>query len=435
MQRKKVELAAAGTRPDTWNEAQMSDSYDAGSAIGDLADITCPVGSLCRNLPRYVRNPPIEAVVFAWGVNEDGQLGLLGDGNVPTPKVVDTLLGVQWQGRSFGCDPLVAGSRNSLALDAEGGVWSWGWNARGTLGHGHRGLEAKPHRIQALAGERIVQVSVNGWHCLALNSTGQMFSWGGNEYMQCGMDADKRDIVTPVMCLPQLKVKMVACGGMHSLALAENGDVWTWGEPWGDFSMTVEGVSDIAAIAVGAFHNMALTNRGEVLTWGTNDYGQLGNGTTMYQTSLLVLTWGTNDYGQLGNGTTMYQTKPISLGGTHSVALTSKGRVFIWGRGSYGRLGLGSLKDSFHPVELFMPDTYSVFITASRTPDDNCTSSLILKTEAMVSMNKVSPIIKALDKAIQNLESTMIAEGICDPDQARDPLSTHPTGLGQKGGN
>lgn len=32
------------------------------------------VGYLCRALPQYVQRPPIEAVVFGWGVNEDGQL-------------------------------------------------------------------------------------------------------------------------------------------------------------------------------------------------------------------------------------------------------------------------------------------------------------------------------------------------------------------------
>ena len=32
------------------------------------------VGYLCRQLPPYVQQPPIEAVIFGWGVNEDGQL-------------------------------------------------------------------------------------------------------------------------------------------------------------------------------------------------------------------------------------------------------------------------------------------------------------------------------------------------------------------------
>ena len=55
------------------------------------------VGSLCDNLPAYVYDPPIETVVFAWGVNEDGQLGLesagAGGGNVLAPKVVEACLG------------------------------------------------------------------------------------------------------------------------------------------------------------------------------------------------------------------------------------------------------------------------------------------------------------------------------------------------------
>ena len=55
------------------------------------------MGSLCDNLPAYVYDPPIETVVFAWGVNEDGQLGLesagAGGGNVLAPKVVEACLG------------------------------------------------------------------------------------------------------------------------------------------------------------------------------------------------------------------------------------------------------------------------------------------------------------------------------------------------------
>lgn len=53
-------------------------------------------------------------------------------------------------------------------------VWSWGWNDRGTLGHGHRGCEFKPKRVSALRGVRIHQVAVNGWHCLALSEAGQV---------------------------------------------------------------------------------------------------------------------------------------------------------------------------------------------------------------------------------------------------------------------
>lgn len=42
--------------------------------------------------------------------------------------------------------------------------------------------------------------------------------------------------------------------------------VWTWGEPWGEFSMELDrsprevpDAVDVAKIACGAFHNLALT--------------------------------------------------------------------------------------------------------------------------------------------------------------------------------
>lgn len=116
-------------------------------------------------------------------------------------QVVDTLLGLQFSGRTFLRTPLVAGSRNTLAIDAAGGLWSWGWNERGTLGHGHHSPEHKPRRIAALRGVRVVQTALGGWHCLALSETGHMYAWGGNEYMQCGVPRDQkdgRDIVTPI---------------------------------------------------------------------------------------------------------------------------------------------------------------------------------------------------------------------------------------------
>lgn len=54
-----------------------------------------------------------------------------------------------------------------------------------------------------------LQTAIGGWHCLALDDAGQMFAWGGNEYFQCGDEPDKRDIVTPALCLPDLRVKQV----------------------------------------------------------------------------------------------------------------------------------------------------------------------------------------------------------------------------------
>ena len=95
-------------------------------------------GILLADQPSYCTSPPIEVVIFGWGVTEDGQLGLDTAEDVPRPSVVESLLGTSFSGFSFNRKPLVAGSRHTLAVTDEGRVLSWGWNDRGTLGLGHR---------------------------------------------------------------------------------------------------------------------------------------------------------------------------------------------------------------------------------------------------------------------------------------------------------
>jgi len=363
-------------------------------------------------LPAFTYNPPIETVAFGWGVNEDGQLGLIEHGNIHTPKVIEGLLGTKFRGRAFAHTPIVAGSRNTMAVTADGQVYSWGWNDRATLGQGHQEHVAKPRKVMGMAGVQIVQVALGGWHALAVDSRGQCWAWGGNEYNQCDAGPGLRDILEPRKCIANIKVVQVDAGGMHSVALTDTGHIWMWGEPWGDFSMTINrepsrlDISSktkdtiVVKVACGAFHNLALTANGNVYSWGINDYGQLGNGTTSNSTVPLLIeeglypdvkvadiaaggwhslaitehgevyVWGRGEYGRLGlggkNGASRLRPTKVegmeghrvveaSCGGTHTLVVTDEGRMFVWGRGSFGRLGTGTEKDYFSPVEVMLP--------------------------------------------------------------------------------
>jgi alpha-tubulin suppressor-like RCC1 family protein len=62
-------------------------------------------------------------------------------------------------------------------------------------------------------------------------------------------------------------------------------DSHPWSQCLSNICLQVPGAVNIAAIACGAFHNMALGADGRLLAWGTNDYGQLGNGSTIYSTT------------------------------------------------------------------------------------------------------------------------------------------------------
>lgn len=192
---------------------------------------------------------------------------------------------------------------------------------------------------------------------------------------------------------------------MHSVALSEVGEIWQWGEPWGEFEMTVhreprrlELREAVVRVACGSFHNLALTASGSVYSWGINDYGQLGDGSTSNAKDPVlveglgdvvitdvacggwhsvaisdageVYVWGRGEYGRLGlgekggaskltprrvEGLEGHRVVEASCGGTHTLVVTAEGRMFIWGRGSFGRLGTGNEQNHFAPVEVCLP--------------------------------------------------------------------------------
>ena len=66
------------------------------------------------------------------------------------PKKVEALTGQRVVAVS-------AGAYHSLAITADGAVWSWGWGASGRLGHGDEQNQWQPKKLEAFAwgkGER-----------------------------------------------------------------------------------------------------------------------------------------------------------------------------------------------------------------------------------------------------------------------------------------
>ena len=140
-------------------------------------------------------------------------------------------------------------------------------------------------------------------------------------------------------------VGAVAAGGFHSVALRADGTVAAWGmNDYGQLGdgttlrrvapVNVAGLDGVVAIAAGNIHTLALKADGTVWSWGYNGDGLLGAGIADTQRASPVQV--------LGSSGPLSGVVAIAAGVRHSLALKSDGTVWAWGFGYYGSLGLGT---------------------------------------------------------------------------------------------
>ena len=122
------------------------------------------------------------------------------------------------------------GGKHSLALTANGAVWSWGLGSFGQLGHGDQQDQLLPKKVEALAGQRVLAVSAGDNHSLAITTDGSVWSWGDGGEGKLG-HGDEQEQLLPkkVEALAGQRVVAVSAGQHQSIALTADSVVFTWG--------------------------------------------------------------------------------------------------------------------------------------------------------------------------------------------------------------
>ena len=120
-------------------------------------------------------------VIYAWGKNEFGQLGLNDTTNRSVPTVQTSLRN---QRISF----IDCGEEHSVALTNDGGLFTWGAGMYGQLGHARTSNEILPRRVFELMGNTVTQVSCGRCHTLAsVGPKGRVYAFGLNGSGQLGI--------------------------------------------------------------------------------------------------------------------------------------------------------------------------------------------------------------------------------------------------------
>jgi alpha-tubulin suppressor-like RCC1 family protein len=331
-----------------------------------------------------------DGTVWAWGRNSEGQLGL-GD---MTPRLEP----VQVPGLT-NIVQVSAGLYHSMALKADGTVYAWGYNYYGQVGNGGSGTSVGVTSPYALSLSNVKQIAAGGYHCLALLTDGTARGWGLNLYGEVGngssVTTSPYAVTSPATVSTSVKFRSICGGGLHSLAIRDDGTAWAWGyDGYGELGndsslisqsspVQVSGLTNVMSLGAGYLFSMAVTTSGSAYVWGDNSAGQLCNGTstgtqatpisapgavcsrpaTGYQSVMLLRSngypsfWGANGSGQCRQSsstnpvTSLYSpgvpVRTASSGfGDFFVAINGDGSVISWGDNSAGQLGINSTSPS-----------------------------------------------------------------------------------------
>jgi alpha-tubulin suppressor-like RCC1 family protein len=128
---------------------------------------------------------------------------------------------------------------------------------------------------------------VGTFHVLALSVDGLVYARGQNHnYAVLGYRHIARELLPkPVEALRSVRVGSVAAAGMRSYAVADTGEVWAWGDDSGNTDQTPLGFGErirravpkplpslrgvhMNAVVAGMHHTLAVADDGRVYTWG-----------------------------------------------------------------------------------------------------------------------------------------------------------------------
>jgi alpha-tubulin suppressor-like RCC1 family protein len=339
-----------------------------------------------------LRQDTLYGKIWSWGFNSQGQLG---DNTSVSRSSPVSIIGTGW------CQ-ISAGEAHSLAVCTNGTAWAWGLGTNGRLGDNTVVTKTSP--VSVVGGfTDWCQVSAGCDHSLGVRTNGSAWGWGANIFGQLG-DNTNQSKSSPVSVVSGITGWCrVSAGRGFSNGIRANGEAFAWGSNacgrLGDNTIVSRsspvlisgGFNTWCDISAGGGHSLGIRTNSSVWAWGTNDFGQLGDNTTVSKSSPVsvvggfinwseistgichsigrradgtIYSWGCGGNGQLGDGTTASRSSPVSVvggftdwcqisaGGNHSLAVRTNGTAWAWGVNTCGQLGDNTTVAKSSPISI-----------------------------------------------------------------------------------
>ncbi|NXJ63910.1 RPGR regulator, partial [Rostratula benghalensis] len=300
--------------------------------------------------------------LYVFGSNNWGQLGLGSKNTVSKPTCVKAL-------KPEKTKLAVCGRNHTLVYTERGNVYAAGGNSEGQLGLGDTEERTTFHLISFFTNQhKIKQLAAGSYTSAAVTEDGQLFVWGDNSEGQIGL-ADKAYVSVPCQVDVGKPVSSVSCGYYHSALITGDGELYTFGEPEnGKLGLLPEQLKNnrvpqpvlgimekVNKVACGGEHTVVLTET-DVYTFGLGQYGQLGHGTFIFETSVPKSV----------KHLRRHKISNITCGENHTAVIAENGLMFTFGDGRHGKLGLGeeNFTNQFDPTLCYNFLRFTVLLVA-----------------------------------------------------------------------
>ena len=337
-----------------WGDSQygmngnaVATKYSSPAQIGALNNWKVPQlfmdSLLLNNSLILLRN---DSTLWSVGNNNYGQLGL-GDSTARVYPEQITTGGTNWSSLAN------TGYETAYAIQTNGTVWGWGYNASGQLGISNSTNAYMPVQVGTANSLHSSSISSNSDHTMEIKSDGSLWGCGYNASGQLGT-GDTISYSSPVQIGALTTWLQVFAGASCTLAIQTNGTLWSWGNNTSGQLGQGNTTSYSNPVQVGSSQNWSQITIGGT---STNDsvYG-IQNDSTLWA-------WGCNTSGQLGIGTNTNQLTPFKFSGWQSTPICSvsggrsvsmiksDGTLWSWGYDAYGSTGLSSAINTSVPIQ------------------------------------------------------------------------------------